>query len=620
MADQTDALTARLSRQEVVIFDGAMGTELYGRGFFVNTCYESLCLTAPAVIAEIHRAYAAAGAEILVTNSFGASARNLARHGFGEKTREINEAAVRLARESANPGSLVAASVGPFAETAHDAGLTEDGIVANLAAQAAWLDGAGADFILFETLATVRDVERAVAAADRSRPRAWVVSLKTDREGRSTAGEPIESLLAPISGAGRPPAALGLNCGEGPESTLGGIEPLMKLTKLPVIVRPNAGVPRVVDGRTLYMCSPEYLTTFALRYLKLGARGIGGCCGTNPEHIRDMARSLRPLAASSAKIPAVEIPRTARACPMAEKSSLGAKLAAGEWVTTVEILPPRGWVLDDVVAKARQCREAGVDAINVPDGPRASARMSPIITSERIQELAGIEAIVHFCCRDRSLLGMQADLLGCAAAGLRNILFITGDPPKLGDYPSSSAVFDADSIGMVAVQDRLNHGVDMGGKPLDAPTRVLIGVGADPSAVGLDREIDSLRRKVDAGAEFVITQPVFDPSSLLRFLDAVSGIKLPFIAGIFPLASYRNAEFMNREVPGVTVPGAIMERMARAGTKEDQRAEGIRVARESIAAIRDRVQGIQVSSPLGLVSVTLAVLEGSTGPRKKTGT
>jgi homocysteine S-methyltransferase len=387
----------------------------------------------------------------------------------------------------------------------------------------------------------------------------------------------------------------------------------MKLVKLPVIARPNAGVPRVVDGRTLYMCSPEYLTTFALRYLKLGARGIGGCCGTNPEHIRDMARSLRPLAASSAKIPVVEITKTARACPMAEKSSLGARIAAKEWITTVELLPPRGYVLDDVIAKARLCREAGVDAINVPDGPRASARMSPIITSERIQEKADIEAIVHFCCRDRSLLGMQADLLGCAAAGLRNILFITGDPPKLGDYPASSAVFDADSIGMVAVQDRLNHGVDMGGKPLDAPTRALIGVGADPSAVGIEREIERLRRKADAGAEFVITQPVFDPSALLRFLDAVSNLRLPFIAGIFPLASYRNAEFMNREVPGVSVPDPIMRRMAQAGGKEDQRAEGIRIARESIAAVRDRVQGIQVSSPLGLVEVTLAVLQGETG-------
>jgi homocysteine S-methyltransferase len=602
-------LAERFGKQDVLVFDGAMGTELYSRGFFINTCYESLCLTAPEAIKAIHRSYAEAGAEVLLANSFGANARTLARFGFGEKVREINGAAVRLARESANPGSLVAGSVGPFTPTAQDAGLPEAEIVALLAEQARLLTGAGADFILWETLSTVADVERAISAANVEGTGPWVVSLKTDREGRSSAGEPLEKLLAPLSRARIAPVAVGLNCGEGPESTLGALEKLVKLTSLPVIARPNAGIPRVVDGRTLYMCSPEYLTTYALRYLKLGARGIGGCCGTGPEHIRDMARSLRPLAASSAKIPAVEISGLAEPVPMKEKSAFAAKLAAGEWVTTVELLPPRGWVLDDVVEKARQCRLAGVTAVNIPDGPRASARMSPMITSMAIQDRAGIEAIVHFCCRDRSLLGMQADLLGCAAGGLKNILFITGDPPKLGDYPFSSAVFDADSIGMVAVQNRLNRGVDMGGKKLDSPARALIGVGADPSAIPLSREIERLRRKADAGAEFVITQPVFDPSALLRFLDAVAGLKLPFIAGIWPLASLRNAEFMNREVPGVSVPGAAMERMAGAGSKEAQRVEGIRIAREIVSAVRGRVQGIQVSTPLGHLDTALAVLK-----------
>jgi len=603
-----DPLTARLGRQEIVVFDGAMGTELYSRGFFVNTCYESLCLTAPDAIREIHQAYAAAGAEVLLTNSFAANERTLARHGFGEKTREINEAAVRLARESATPGSLVAGDVGPFTATAQDLGVGEDAVVAMLAAQAAALNDAGADFILFETLASLRDAERAVAAAARAAPRAYAVSLKTDREGRSMDGAPLEAMLGAIIRAQRPPAAIGLNCGEGPESTLGALEKLRKLTELPVIVRPNAGVPRVVDGRTLYMCSPEYLTTFALRYRQLGARGIGGCCGTDPEHIRDMARSLKPLAASSAKIPAIKTVKLKEALPMAEKSAFGAALASSKWVTTVELLPPRGWVLEGVVARARRCREAGVTAVNIPDGPRASARMSPIMTALRIQEQAGIEAIVHFCCRDRSLLGMQADLLGCAAAGLRNILFITGDPPKLGDYPFSSAVFDADSIGMVAVQHRLNSGVDMGGKPIDAPARAVIGVGADPSALNLPREIDRLRRKAGAGAEFVITQPVFDPDALNRFLDSVADLKLPFIAGIWPLASFRNAEFMRREVPGVTVPDGIMARMARGETKSVQRDEGIRIARESVAAVRDRVRGIQVSAPFGDVDTALSVI------------
>lgn len=604
-----DALANKLAAQAVVIFDGAMGTELYKRGFFVNTCYESLCLTSPQTIRGIHQSYAEAGAEVLVANSFGANAHTLARFGFGDKMAEINTAAVKLARECLTAGGLVAGSVGPFTESAYDAPLSEEQIVAFLAAQAAALQQAGADFILFETLPTVRDVERTVAAAVRADIRSFMVSVKTDAEGRSSRGESLEQMLAPLARLPRQPAAVGLNCGEGPESTLGALEKLVKLTRLPIIARPNAGIPRVVDGRTLYMCSPEFLTTYALRYIQLGARGVGGCCGTGPDHIRDMARSLRPLAASAAKIPVIETRQLAEACPTAEKSALGAKLAKGEWVTTVEILPPRGWLLDDIIAKARQCKAAGVSAINVPDGPRATARMSPIVTSQQVQEKAGIEAVLHFCCRDRSLLGMQADLLGCAAAGIRNILFITGDPPKLGDYPFSSAVFDADSIGMVAVQHRMNCGLDMGGKKIDAPTRALIGVGADPNALDFKREVDRMRKKAEAGAEFVITQPVFDVTALLKFLDAIADLRLPVIAGIWPLASYRNAEFMKREVPGVVVPDGIMERMARAQTKEAQREEGIQIARESVAAIRDRVRGIQVSAPFGNVGTALAVIK-----------
>jgi len=605
-------LSGMLASREVVIFDGAMGTELYSRGFFVNTCYESLCLTSPQTIRDIHRAYAEAGAEVLLANSFGANARTLARFGFGDRMEEICAASVRLAREGANPGSPVGGDVGPFAESGYDAPLAEAEVVSELAAQISALKAGGADFILLETLPTVRDVERAVAAVNQARPDEYMISLKTDRQGRSSVGEPLEELLLPLARAVRPPVALGLNCGEGPESSLGALERLAKLARMPLIVRPNAGVPRVVDGRTLYMCSPEYLTTFALRYVQLGARGVGGCCGTGPEHIRDMARSIRPLAASSAKIPAIEAPGLREAVPMAGKSALGGRLAAGQWVATVEILPPRGYLLEDIIEKARQCRDAGVTAINVPDGPRASARMSPIITAQQIQEKAGVEAVLHFCCRDRSLLGMQADLLGCAAAGLRNILFITGDPPKLGDYPFSSAVFDADSIGMVSVQHRLNCGVDMGGKRIDAPTRALMGVGADPNAINFQRETERLRRKVDAGAEFVITQPVFDPAALFRFLDAVKDLCIPVIAGIWPLVSFRNAEFMKRDVPGVVVPDAVMERMSRAGTKEAQRAEGIRIACESVVAVRGRVQGIQVSAPLGQVAVALAVINDQT--------
>jgi homocysteine S-methyltransferase len=294
--------------------------------------------------------------------------------------------------------------------------------------------------------------------------------------------------------------------------------------------------------------------------------------------------------------------------PLAGRSRFGAKLARGEWVTSVEIVPPRGYALDPILEKSAQCKAAGVDAINIPDGPRASSRLSPLITAHKIEEIVGIEAVLHICCRDRNIIGMQAELLGCAAVNVRNLLFITGDPPKLGDYPYASAVFDADSIGMVKIQARMNRGVDLGGKPFDPPTQAVIGVGADPNALDMARELRRTREKVEAGAEFIITQPVFDPAALLRFLDAIGDLGIPVVAGIWPLASYRNAEFMRNEVPGVTVPDAILERMARAKSKEDQTREGIAIARESVAAVRSRIRGVQVSAPFGNVATALAVL------------
>lgn len=605
----TDRL-AQLLEQQVVIFDGAMGTEIYERHFFVNVSFDGLCLTSPDVIREIHRAYAEAGADILTTNSFGANANKLATFGLAEKTREINLAATRLARECAGPDRLVAGSIGPFGEIAFGRDLTEDEIVATLGAQAAALAEGGADFLLFETLTSHLDVERACRAGAAS-GLPYAVTVTVDRNGETPQGDTLRTLLAPVAAAVRPPAAFGLNCGSGPESSLNALEILMPLVDLPVIVQPNAGVPKHVDGRLIYMTSPEYLTTYALRYVALGARAVGGCCGTGPGHIRDIVRSVRPLAATQKSHIAVagptEVPLRARP-PVGGTSRFGAKLAAGQWLTSVEITPPRGYDLGPTVERARQCREAGVDAINIPDGPRASARISPLVTAQAIQRDAGIEAVLHFCCRDKSLIGMQADLLGCAAVGIHNILFITGDPPKLGDFPFSSAVFDADSVGMVRIQDRMNRGVDLGGKPLDPATNVLIGVGADPNAIDMKRELRRTREKVEAGAQFIITQPVFDADPLLRFTDAIADLAVPLIAGIWPLASLRNAEFMKNEVPGVVVPDDVMQRMARADSKEAQREEGIRIARDTIARVRAALRGVQVSAPFGNVATALAVL------------
>jgi homocysteine S-methyltransferase len=608
-----DRLKEALAKR-IVIFDGAMGTEIYRRNVFVNISFDSLCLTAPEIVSAIHRAYREAGAEVLTTNSFGANANVLGKYGLESKVREVNAAAVRLARECGGPEALVAGSVGPLGEVPYERGQDEEPRVAVVLDHARALAEAGADFLLMETLATEEDLRRALAAAGRLPGVPYAVSLSLDREGESGRGEPLARLLQAVSEAPRQPTAIGINCGEGPEASLNALEKLVGYTTLPIFVRPNAGTPRHMDGRTLYMASPEYLTTYALRYVALGARGVGGCCGTGPDHIRDLARSVRPVAASQAG-GRVEPMLRAKAetplkepVPLAGRSRFGAKLARGEWVTSVEIVPPRGYALDPILEKSAQCKAAGVDAINIPDGPRASSRLSPLITAHKIEEIVGIEAVLHICCRDRNIIGMQAELLGCAAVNVRNLLFITGDPPKLGDYPYASAVFDADSIGMVKIQARMNRGVDLGGKPFDPPTQAVIGVGADPNALDMARELRRTREKVEAGAEFIITQPVFDPAALLRFLDAIGDLGIPVVAGIWPLASYRNAEFMRNEVPGVTVPDAILERMARAKSKEDQTREGIAIARESVAAVRSRIRGVQVSAPFGNVATALAVL------------
>lgn len=596
----------------ITIFDGAMGTEIYKRNFFVNTCFDELCLSAPKIIGQIHKEYSDAGADVLTTNTFGANFNKLSHFGLGDKVREINKVAVRLARENGKEDTLVAGSVGPIGKIHHHEKNSAEHIVEMLAEQISALEEAGADFIIFETLPTVADAEFAFRAISKNSKIPYVLSFTLDDNSETVKGEPVQSLINVFKEGARKPVAVGLNCGAGPEGMLSSVEKLVQQTNLPIIVQPNAGMPKNVGGRLIYMASPEYFTTYAIRFVNMGVRGVGGCCGTGPDHIRDIARSIRPLAKTAAleKIIVKTLEEHLQApVPMEKKSRLAAKFAKGEWIATVEIVPPKGYDLEQTIQKSKQCKDAGIDAINIPDGPRASSRMSPIVTAAKIQQEAGIETILHFCCRDRNLIGMQSDLLGCAALNINNILFITGDPPKLGDYPFASAVFDVDSIGMAKIQSRLNRGVDIGGNSIKEPTKALIGVGADPNAIDMEREIRRTREKIAAGAEFIITQPVFAVEPLIKFIEKISDLKIPVIAGIWPLASFRNAEFMKNEVPGVVVPDSIMDRMAKAKTKEEQRLEGIRIAKESIEKIRGYIRGIQVSAPFGNVQTALEVIK-----------
>jgi 5,10-methylenetetrahydrofolate reductase/methionine synthase I (cobalamin-dependent) len=549
---------------------------------------------------------------VLTTNTFGANRVALRQFGLAEKLREINRVGASIAREvadSAGRSMFVAGSIGPLPVQPQYEALYDEMI----GEQVESLLAGGADFILFETQSTRKALE-ICAAGMRRHPRApYVLSFALVDNCESASGESIERMIAPLSGDVIQPIAWGMNCGSGPNGLLAAVERAVRLTALPIIVQPNAGIPKEVENRRIYLCSPEYLAEYAKRYVSLGASAVGGCCGTTPDHIRELASTVKSLGRMKSKPIISAAPESAELkspAPLAEKSQLGYRLANRLWVTSVELLPPRGYNMQSTIDKSKALRDRGVSAINIPDGPRASSRLSSLIAAEHILRETGIEPILHFCCRDRNLIGMQADLLACAACGIRNILFVTGDPPKLGDYPHATGVFDTDSIGMAAVQRRLNGGLDLGGQPIDPQTFAVIGVGLDPTALDRQRELDRFRSKVDTGAEFAITQPVFDPDALLRFLDDVQRYNIPIIAGMWPLVSYRNASFMRNEVPGVIVPDAVMERMASVESREGQLAMGIEIAQESVARVRDRVAGIQVSAPFGKIETALAVIEG----------
>lgn len=613
-----------------VVFDGPMGTELYRHHIFTNRCFDELNLSEPQLIRQVLQSYRDAGADVLTTNTFGANRLALEKYGFAERIGEINRAAVQIAREVAGDECFVVGSMGPIPSALL---LPKDRVQEVLLEQIDLLAAAGVDAILFETLPSRQEVLFAAEAMTQRPQIPFIISCVVSERGESLAGEKIATLLAPLevstTSTNENLIAWGLNCGTGPDGFLAAVEEAVSLLSKPLvhqplIVQPNAGTAKEFEGRRIYYSSPEYVATYALRFINLGASAVGGCCGMTPEHIAEIARTVKRLAKARTEtstgsvnvLHQIEAGATPQEpSPFAERTRFAHRLAHRQWVTTIELVPPRGYDLSDVIRKCQKLHRCGIDAVNIPDGPRASSRISPLVVAQAILREAAIEPILHFCCRDRNLIGMQADLLACAALNIRNLLFITGDPPKLGLYPNATGVFDTDSIGMCAAQRRLNTGIDIGGQAINPPTHAVMGVGLDPTSLDREREIARFRQKVAAGAEFAITQPVFDPASLLSLLDELTSelgeIPIPIIAGIWPLASYRNAIFMKNEVPGVVIPDATMQRMeaAAADSKEMQMSVGIEIARESIAAIRHRIAGIQVSAPLGKIEIALAVVE-----------
>ncbi|MBI2876262.1 MAG: bifunctional homocysteine S-methyltransferase/methylenetetrahydrofolate reductase [Candidatus Tectomicrobia bacterium] len=598
-----------MAEDRVYVFDGAMGTMLYSRGIYINRCYDELNLSNPELVRGIHRDYVKAGADIIETNTFGANRVKLSAYGMEDKMREINLAGVRLAREAAEDHAWVAGAISALGIHIEPYGPTSvEEAQAYFREQAEALLEGGVDLFVLETFSDVAEIYQALRAVRSLTNLPIVAQMTIQNDGNTSYGTSPEIFTQRLDEWGA--EVIGLNCSVGPHLMLEAIEKMREATQRKLSAQPNGGMPRGVEGRMFYMASPEYMAEYAMRLIQVGVKFVGGCCGTTPDHIKWIANAVAALSPGRSSFRVVvseERPPDVEVTPRAHKSGLARKVCEGKFVTSVEIVPPRGcdasWVLESVGA----LKEAGVDAVNVPDGPRAQSRMGVVALSALIEQQVGIEAVVHYCCRDRNLLGMTSDLLGAAALGLRNLLLITGDPPKMGPYPEATAVFDIDSIGLVNMVSRLNHGLDIGGNPIGKPTSFYVGVGVNPCAVDLELELRRFQHKVEAGAEFAITQPTFDVEQLRSFLKKIEHVRIPVIAGIWPLVSYRNAEFLANEVPGVKVPGKVLDRMRSAGDKEAAREEGLAIARETLLEVRDLVQGAQVSAPFGKVQYALDV-------------
>jgi methionine synthase / methylenetetrahydrofolate reductase(NADPH) len=606
----------RDAMRSLLVFDGAMGSLLYERGVFVMQNFEQLNVTRPDIVAKIHEDYVSAGAQVIQTNTFGANTFRLDRHGLGDQVRAYNLAGARLAREAAGEDVWVAGSMGPSGLVPGVATRAElDLASATFAEQAAALVEGGADVLVLETFRHLEEIRIAIEAARRVAPDTPIITTMAFDPTETVAdGSGPEHVATTLRAWGAD--ALGVNCGDGPQIALA-IAERMRGAGLPLCVQPNAGLPRTVDGRLLYMATPEYFDVFARRTIQIGATMVGGCCGTTPEHVRWMAKSRRMLGEHSTEtgrvitVKAPEPVTVLEPTPLSERSAFAAKIATGKFVVSVEVNPAPGLDPSKALEGAKMLLDHGVDIVNVADAPRAMARMSNIAFCSLLLERYGIQPILHVCGRDRNLLAQMAHLLGAHAIGIRNLVIITGDPPKVGDYPEATAVYDLDAIGLLQMASNMNRGVDPAGKRLPGgQTSFLLATGLEPGAADLDKEIARLEKKKAAGAELIMTQPIFQTELLERVLQRIQHLELPVMVGVLPLVSHKNAEFLHHEVPGMQIPAEIRERMRQTPGGEAARKEGVKIAREMLFAVRDRVHGAYLMPPLGRYELALEVLDG----------
>jgi homocysteine S-methyltransferase len=615
-AKETDALRELIADGRVHVMDGAMGTELYASGVFVNVSYDGLNLETPDIVENVHRNYVNAGAEVIETNTFGANPVKLSSYGLADRTEEINRAAVHLARRSAQKRALVVGAIGPLGIRIEPLGPTSHEEAQEFYhRQVDGLVEGGVDGFVLETFSDLTEMEQAFKAVRSRSPLPVICQVTVGDDACTSYGTSPEDVATEVAAWGA--SVIGLNCSVGPAVMLDAVERMAEVTDLPLSAQPNAGLPRAVGDRKIYLASPEYMAQYARRMIEAGARFVGGCCGTSPEHIRSIRALVGGVRPPSTRVrPGSHVEPHATPIqpdvPLGERSAWGCKIAEASFVTSIEITPPRGWDAEDLLEQCRRIQAAGADTVNVLDHPHAHARMSALPAAMLIEREVGIETIVHYPCRDRNMTRMISDLLGAAAAGLHNLLVVTGRPPTTGPYPDSTASLDIDSIGLTNVVHGLNRGVDPGGNAIGVPTRFVIGARVNQVAVDQDREAGRLKWKVDAGVDFVITQPVFDAERLHAFLERVPDVSVPFVASLRPLTSLREAEFLHNEVPGVNIPEEIMNRMSEAEQdgEEAARAEGVNIALEVFESIRDSIAGAHVHVPDGNLDGALEILSG----------
>ena len=600
--------------KRIIVCDGAMGTMLYAKGIPLSRCYDELNLIQPQLVKDVHLAYQKAGAEILETNTFGANRFRLEKPGLADKVREINLAGARLAREVAGEDIYVAGAVGPLGVRIEPLGPTSlDEAREAFREQIAALVEGGVDLIIVETMSDLQEAHQALLAARAVAPSLPVVVQMTIQDDGSTpAGTLPEDFARQLDEWGAD--VIGLNCSVGPAAVLETLERMAPFTTRKLSAQPNAGLPRTVEGRNFYLCSPEYMAGYARRFIQTGARLVGGCCGTTPEHIKAIKAAVKSLSPNPTRVTVqtpAPLPRALNPLPVERRSRLGEKLAHGDFPVLVEIVPPKGCDPTREIEGARYVLAQGADAVNIPDGAGATARMSALTLAAVLEQRVGVDVLLHFSSRDRNVLGIQSDLLGAHALGVRNVLALTRDTTQFSSG-AETPVSDVDSIGLVNVLNNLNRGLDAGGNPLGAQTSFLIGVGANPQSDNPDRELRRFEYKMQAGANFALALPVFDVAKLEAFLQRIEPItagRFPVIAGVWPLTSFRNAEFLNNEVPGITIPPGIMERMRKADTGDKARAEGVKIAQEALIEIRDMVQGVQIAAPFGRYAMAVEVAQ-----------